>query len=194
MVPDPYEGLPDIGVYSETLPARRSREQFYDEDDSDIKNEVARVVAHEGPIHQDLLVRRVARMFQLMRTGHNVDHRIRMQIKTALTEGKIRRYGAFLWPRDAQPVKPRRPAANVPLRDIEHVPPEELEAAALLVARLTRGIREDELARETPRVLGYSRITANIEGVAAKAIKRLLRSGALVLRGDHLFAGQSVGD
>jgi len=125
-------------------------------------------------------------MYRLMRTGHNVKARIRKQLQRALRQRTIARRGKFLWPLQQDSVKPRRPARGVKLRDIDQVPPEELEAAALLVTRLTKGIIEGELSQETARVLGYPRITDNIRNAASKAIARLLKAGILVARGDHV--------
>ena len=67
---DPYLGHQAIGTYSET-PARRhrSRDDFYDGDDSDVREDVVHVVTHEGPVHQEVLLVRVARMSQVAPHG-----------------------------------------------------------------------------------------------------------------------------
>ena len=85
---------------------------------------------------------------------------------------------------------PRRPAPGAKLRDIDHVPPEELQMAALLVVRLTRGITETELAAEAARVLGYSRISDHIRAATLDVVRKLTKAGALTLRGEQVFISE----
>ncbi len=183
---DPYDGNPEIGNFCETPPKFRRKEEFY-VNDAMVEADILNIVQREGPIHEELLVRRVARTFQLMRTGHQVESRISAQIKVACRKHKTYQKGKFVWIEGIESVAPRRPTSGGKLRDIEHVPPEELESASLLVVRLTHGITESELAGETARVLGYLRITDNIRSMALKTVKKLHKSGALVLRGEQLF-------
>ena len=82
---------------------------------------------------------------------------------------------------------PRRPAPGAKPREIDYVPPEELEAAALLVVRLNRGITETELAAEAARVMGYSRISDHVRTAMLNVVRKLTREGALELRGEQLF-------
>lgn len=186
---DPYEGHPEIGVFDEAPATLRAKDEFYANQPL-LEDEIVRIVDHEGPIHQELLARRVARTFQLMRTGHLVESRVDLQIQTACRRGTIRRDGEFVWSQGKRGVVPRRPAPGCKLRDIDHVPPEELEGAALLVVRLTRGITEGELAAESARVLGYARISDHIRAATLSAIKRLVSRAALSPLGDQLFLAE----
>ena len=72
---DPYAGHPKIGVFQETPTSFRPKEEFYSNGPL-VEDDILRVVHSEGPIHEELLVRRVARMFQLMRAGHLVESRV----------------------------------------------------------------------------------------------------------------------
>ncbi len=192
-VTDPYDGHPEIGVVLETQASFRPKEEFYS-NGSLVEDDILLIVDREGPIHEEVLVRRVARMFQLMRAGHLVESRVISQIEAACRKGKVRRSGFFVWSEGKRAVMPRRPAPGTKLRDIDHVPPEELEAAALLVVRLTRGITEAELATETARVLGYSRITDNIRAAALTAVRELTKAGVLALRGEQLCIDAPPGE
>ena len=183
---DPYSALPEIHHFGESSTPLRRREEFY-LGSALIESDAIEVVHREGPIHEDAVVRQVARGFQLKRTGRHVESRIVAQIDAACRRGRIRRKGKFLWLVGMDSVAPRRPEPGVKLREIDHVPPEELESAALLVVRLTHGITEEELAVESARVLGYLRITENIRTISLRSVRRLAEAGALVARGDHLF-------
>jgi very-short-patch-repair endonuclease len=178
-----------VRSFTETPSSDRSRDDFYDGDDSDILEDILRVVSHEGPIHEDLLIQRVRSMYALKRTGRQVDETVRLQIDSA-TRGRqppVRKVEGFLWPVDLLKVRPRRPSAGARIRAIEHVPPEEIEEAALLAARLARGVTEEELVSEIAQVLGYQRTGGNIDLAARSAIRRLLASGRMELRGSFLF-------
>ena len=65
--------------------------------------------------------------------------------------------------------------------------PEELEEAAMLVLRITRGITKEELIPEIARVLGYARTGDKVERSASKAMKRLVESGRDVERAGFLI-------
>jgi hypothetical protein len=183
---DPYDRHPEIDVFHETIPDLRRKEDFYSSGLL-VEDDILRVVDRDGPIHEELLVRRVARTFQLMRAGHLVESRIISQIEAACRKGRLRRRGQFVWSQAKNGVTPRRPAPGAKLREIDHVPPEELEAAALLVVRLSRGITETELAAEAARVLGYSRISDHIRTATLTVVRKLTGEGALELRGDQLL-------
>jgi very-short-patch-repair endonuclease len=189
---DPYLGYPAIGTYSETQGRRRDREQFYDGTDSNVWDDVIRVVSHEGPVHHDVVVVRVARMYKLHRTGSVVEQTVSAQVREAIKKGHIRRQGDFLWSWRMNQAKPRRPENGTALRRIEHVPPEELEGAALVVARLAAGVTAEELVPEIARVLGYLRTGAHVEKAARRAVARLIKAGALVERGGFLFPSEDT--
>src|SRR5262249_5217194 len=123
---------------------------------------------------------------KLLRAGNVVEQVITAQIQQAIRNQRIRRNGDFLWPVRTKGIKPRRPVDGTPLRKIDHVPAEELEAAALLVTRLAGGIEQDDLILEVGRVLGYLRTGANVEKAARGAVSRLVRAGVLVERAGFL--------
>src|SRR6185369_13856813 len=136
---------------------RRRREDFYDRDHSRVFEDVVWVVSDEGPIHQELVIVRVARMYNLLRAGSVVEQTVSAQIRDAIRAGRIIRQGDFLCVADDAPVRPRRPADGAALRRIEPVPPQELEAAAIIVTSLAGGVGREELIPEVGRVLGYLR-------------------------------------
>lgn len=193
---DPYAG--QVDEYAETPPSRRQREEFYDGDDRDVAEDVLKTVSHEGPLHTDLIVQRVARMYQLARTGGQIEAIVRRQIaRLTETGGPLRKVHDFVWSAGESTVRPRRPRPGTRLRAIEHVPPEEIQAAALLVARLSGGITLEELVPEVTRVLGYQRTGANIDDAVRRSILRLRASDRLAERGSFLVVqllGESQSD
>jgi very-short-patch-repair endonuclease len=181
---DPYAEA--VGEYTETPASRRTRDQFYDGKDSDVLQDVIRVVNYEGPVHHDVVVVRVARMYHLQRIGTAIEQVIGRQISKAAKERTIRKRGEFLWLDGVKTIMPRRCAPGSQLRRVEHVAPEEIEAAVLLVVRMSGGISSEELIPEIARVLGYGRTGSKIDSEARKAVVRLRQAGGLIERGGFL--------
>jgi hypothetical protein len=159
---------------------------------SKVLEDVVWVVSHEGPIHQELVIVRVARIYNLLRAGSVVEQIVSAQIREAIRVGRIVRQGDFLCPTDNAPVRPRRPVNGTALRRIEHVPPQELEAAAIIVTSLAGGVGREELIPEVGRVLGYLRTGAHVEKAARSAVSRLVKRGVLVERAGFLVLSESA--
>lgn len=182
---DPYAAF--VSAYSETPASRRRRNDFYDNDNSDIREDILRVVDHEGPIHEELIVQRVARMYRLQRVGSTVDQTIRREISSLARSSRISRKGKFLWPPGNHSAQPRRASNGQGPRPIQYVAPEELEEAAMLVLRITRGVMKHELIPEMARVLGYARTGDKVERAALEAMKRLVKAGRVIERAGFLI-------
>jgi len=182
---DPYEMLVD--TYSETPASRRRAEDFYYYANTIVRDDVLRVVTHEGPVHEDVIYLRVARMYKLQRTGSTIEQTIRNAVSSLTRSGKMIRKGKFLWPSGKVTVQVRRSTHGKGARPIQYVPPEEIEEAALLVLRLTRGASKDEVIPEIARVLGYARTGDKVERAASEATKRLVKSGRVVERAGFLM-------
>ena len=145
-------------------------EQFYDKSyRSQLRSMVAYIIEIEGPILDDLLVRRVVEAHSFRAT-----RKIRVTVRRAVdlkikrtTDGKRTVY----WPESANPEKmpPFREAA-IGLRNHDDIP--ILELAALAKRFLDKGISEDETYKQMRQVLGLSR-------VGVKGQKRFLKAIAL---------------
>ena len=182
---DPYAILVD--TYSETPASRRRPEDFYYYANTIVRDDVLRVVTHEGPVHEDVILLRVARMYKLQRTGSTIEQTIRNAVSSLTRSGKMIRKGKFLWASGKVTVQVRRSTNGNGARPIQYVPPEEIEEAALLVLRMTRGASKDELVPEIARVLGYARTGDKVERAASEATKRLVKSGRVVERAGFLM-------
>jgi very-short-patch-repair endonuclease len=183
---DPYASL--VEAYSETPPqGRRRPDDFYYYANTFVREDVLRVVAHEAPVHEDVIILRVARMYKLQRTGSTIEQTIRNAVSSLTRSGKMFRRGKFLWLSGKVEVNVRRSTNGNGVRPIQYVPPEEVEEAALLVLRMTRGASKDELLPEIARVLGYARTGDRVERAALEATKRLLKNGRVIERSGFLM-------
>lgn len=175
-----------IGVYVEATLPQRHRDALYNGGAAGLRDLIVSVVAQEGPVHEEVVIGRIARAHGLQRTGHIVEKTILRAVAAAATAGVILRRELFLWPTNARAATPRRPAPGQPLRSIEHVAPEEIAEAAILVIRSSRGINEADLTRETARVFGYQRTGEKIEQTITRVVNHLVAEGRVVLRAEFL--------
>ncbi|HEX6098292.1 MAG TPA: DUF3320 domain-containing protein [Thermoanaerobaculia bacterium] len=177
-----------IAEYAEATLPNRHRETLYNDDAPALRELIIAVVEKEAPIHEDILVVRVARAHGIQRAKRIVREKILNGLAHVVRGGRVVRKGAFLWSSAPRSVTPRRPAEGQMLRPIEHVAPEEIAAAAMLVVQSSGGITQVDLARETPRVLGYQRNGDKIEQTVTRVIDDLVSSGRLSPRGSFLVA------
>jgi hypothetical protein len=143
---------------------------------------VAEVVAAEGPVHVDRLVRLVAGAFGLARVVEARRVAIMGQVGPLVVEDDV------VWPEGVRPgewVGYRRTPEGVE-RSFEHVPAREVVNAMVAVARGAAGMVVGELRREVLAVFGGRRVTAS-------AALRLDAALGLGVRGGRLRVGADGG-
>jgi hypothetical protein len=92
----------------------------------------------------------------------------------------------FLWPSGRETVTFRRPAPGTEARKIEHVPPEEIEAAVLWIIQASRRITREDALPEVRKALGYERAGDRIAAAIGAGIECLLSAGRIAERGGFL--------
>ncbi len=157
--------------------------------DDQVMDLIAAVVRHEGPLHRDVLFRRVAHAYGIARLTKSVEDRIVGLLDRAAQEGKARVQGIFVWPHDADPAAwttVRGPSPGGELREPEHVPPEEMAAAAELVLRSSVALTRTDLARGAATLMGYRRATPRVREAFESGIDALAARGGCVVEGDSI--------
>jgi hypothetical protein len=128
--PHPWTGPAIAEVKIEEVMADAAR--FYDDDYRiTLASMVASELANAGPLRQDRLVQRIARLHGFQRSGREIQERIAVSIPKACRQ-TCDNAGTFVWPADADPATWeafRRPLAGE-ARDSMEVPIEELTALA----------------------------------------------------------------
>ncbi len=140
-----------------------SQEDFYEASaEPKIRRVLAQIVAHEGPIHVDLAVRRAAAHFGFERVRAKAQERIRELIRGDAVRTVQHGEDLFLWPLDVDPstyAAFRLPGDHTEAqRSAEEIPPEEIRNAALAVLETQVSVPQDDLAREVGRQFGYQRM------------------------------------
>ncbi len=117
---------------------------------------LARIVNTEGPVHQDAIVERVRILWNLP----DADAKLRAAVQQALRLAKdlngLVQEGAF-WRAEGQTTTPRDRRTAAPLlRQAAMLPPDEMQAAILVLLGTTTGATGDEIAAGIVRMLGVS--------------------------------------
>lgn len=145
---------------------------------SALRRAVEQVLRTESPVHEDLVAQRIAWQW-----GFNTTKKVRGAVAdivlTLSREGLCERAGSFLWLDNSFNVRvPVGDDENV-RRDVEHIPPEELQEAVYRLLHDAHAATEDELLTQVGRLFGFARIGAKIRVALDEALAALQASGAV---------------
>jgi very-short-patch-repair endonuclease len=143
------------------------------------------VVATEGPVHMDVLYKRLRDAWDIGRIGKN----IRDNIDTAIHKARVRHEGDFLLDPDAA-VYVRTPT-DLCQRSVSQVHESELDLALLQIAGDAGGISEDELMTRAARVYGWERRSADITSALRERIASLLALGVFTGAPENLAVARN---
>ena len=116
------------------------------------------LIGIEGPIHVDEAMRVVAGLYSARLSGATKD-RVTDAVELAVRSGRVTRRGAFLWSGKSPDVPVRWRGEDDAVTSPQLIPPEEVAAAAVLVAQQSFGVPADDLAAAALRAMGFKRIT-----------------------------------
>ncbi|MGI9254079.1 MAG: DUF3320 domain-containing protein, partial [Thermomicrobiales bacterium] len=136
------------------------------------------VVQTEGPIQEEVLIRRISAAWGHARSGSKIMERMRAAIHEAERMGEVHRSGTFLRASNGEDPVPRGAAADGWLREIGQIAPEERLAAMRMVLELSLSLPTDELIQQTARLLGYARTGSDITQELRATVDQGLSSGA----------------
>ena len=163
------------------------REGLRDEPTATIGQWIETVVAQEGPVHEEVAMRRVLDATDVSRMGNRIREALEDGIRYADRQGWIKKSEEILFDPGQSTVSVRdRSDLDGPARDIHHVPNLEIAAAAREIADISFGIEKEELIRETGRTLGFNRIGSNIQNRIGSVIDAMIEQDQLVSEDGHL--------
>jgi len=146
----------------------------------DLVSDVIKIVGTEGPVHIELVYARISAAWNVSRLTAKVKQVINTAIGIALHDQRIEQRSEFLWPIGLATPIVRAPKEGDKARSIEHIAPEEIAEAALLVAQEARSLSEADLISQTVKLLGYARVTKKMDAAVTQAIDALKASGRIV--------------
>ena len=139
---------------------------------------VCRIVGAEGPIHRDLIARRVGAAFGKARTGVRIRTLSDVTLDRAVAQGRLTLVGEFAMTavQLADPPLRDRSEAEAPANQAGLLPPVEIRAAATRVLAESGETPRDELIVATARLLGFARVGAELRGVIDAALMEMEQS------------------
>lgn len=165
------------------------------ENQGTILRALQRVIELEAPVSETLLIRRVVQCFGLARAGTRIQRQMLMLLSSMKLQKTVQEGQVFYWSDKQDPEtypEFRAGDGEENKRDAKDLPVQEVANAAATVLRQQVGLPEEDLIRESARLMGYSRVgaamrQAMINGIAyGKEQGRLLESqpGYFILAGD----------
>ena len=145
-----------------------------------VREMIQTVIDAEAPIYEQLLTRRILQSCGVSRAGARVQNYLvgiyaSMRLMTTFDSG-----GKLYWRQDQTPSEYRCiRAGGDERREIEQIPDCELENAIVEVLTLEVGLPRDDLIRVSSKLLGFSRLGANLTGRIGDAISRLAGRGKI---------------
>ena len=136
---------------------------------------VIRIVEAEGPIHRDLIARRVGAAFGKSRTGGRIRAVSDVALDRAVAQGRLLLKGEFAMTeaQHADPPFRDRSEAGTPVSQAGFLPPLEIRAAAARVLAESGDTSREELVVATARLLGFARVGADLREVIDVALMEM---------------------
>jgi very-short-patch-repair endonuclease/DNA polymerase III delta prime subunit len=154
------------------------KNEFHYPENRDIQTHLlGELVEKEGPIHFDYAVERLADAWGIKRITPKISHAAQEALNTLIRDQKITIKGSFLWPPHLKDVQIRIPVDGIAetKRNLEYLPPEEVEAVMKLVAQYALGISDESLIAETAKVFGFNHSTDKSKEYFNEILKRLIQ-------------------
>jgi len=160
----------------------KQKNEFHYPENREIQTRfIGELVEKEGPIHFDYTVERLADAWGIKRVTPKVSHAVQEALSTLIRDQKVIIKGSFLWPPVLKDVQIRIPVDGIDetKRKLEHVPPEEVEAAMKIIAKYALGISDESLIAETAKVFGLTHSTEKSKEYFTDILNRLIRERKL---------------
>ena len=177
---------PYIKVQTEkSIHTSKQKNEFHYPENREIQTRLlGELVDKEGPIHFDYAVERLADAWGIKRMTPKISHAVQEALNTLLRDQKVTIKGSFLWPPHLKDVQIRIPVDGVSetKRKLEHIPPEEVEAAMQLIAQYALGVSDESLIAETAKVFGLNHSADKSKEYFNEILKRLIHERKLVTK------------
>jgi very-short-patch-repair endonuclease len=147
-----------------------------------------RIVAIEGPIHGDEVVRRLVDRSAAWRTGAKIEQAVADALGEAVKLRLLIRAGDFYRPADQTevPIRNREQVESAGLKKPEMLPPAEIEAAIKALVAGHLGVTDEECITAVARTLGFKTTSPGLKEVIARSLEHLVASGGIVRQNDAL--------
>ncbi|WP_346355291.1 DUF3320 domain-containing protein [Azotosporobacter soli] len=153
---------------------------------------MTKLAKQEGPIHIDVVAKRLADAWSLARVGSKIRRTVDAACEEAQQQGAIRERNGFLWPLPL----PEQICVRVPIegrpesqRKIEHIASEEICQAMQLILQEAIGISRESLIQETARLFGFQRSGEQVQARLEECLSYCLDNQTMVVTGESITLG-----
>lgn len=175
--PDTLLHLPWVTPYErEELPFQYSTFEFHEPQNREKQARLAATLLHcEAPIHIDHAAKRLAEAYGLQRVGHRVEAAAHQALASAAREHGFSKSRGFYSADDAPLTAVRRPVPGDPRtkREIEMIPPQEIDLAFRRLIETAAGASNEDLTVAVARILGFERTGERVRDVLTRRLKRV---------------------
>lgn len=143
---------------------------------------LADTLAQEAPIRETLLIRRVAQSFGILRASARIRSYLVQLLSDFSLSTTLQQGERFYWTSTQDPdhyEEYRVAGEDDDKRDSRDLPEQEVANAAAAVLHSQVGLPEEDLLRETARLLGYSRLGTSVRPAMEAGIAYGERKGRL---------------
>ncbi len=162
--------------------------QIHDTPDRKIADVIAQLVTVEGPVHRDIVVRKIREIWGYDQTGRIIRERINQAIQFSVRRGMVKKCTldpSFLTvPSTEVHVRDRSELEDSFMKKPERIPPEEYRIAILRAVERCLAISENDCAIEANRMFGFRSTSEGFREQVATQIGSLIREGKLVRQPD----------
>lgn len=142
------------------------------------------VVAFEGPIHSDLLVKRLRESAGLARAGQRIKDAVLAGAAYAVRQGNIICEGDFYYlPGDGAIRARSRAELSSADSSVDYIAPEELDDAALSVIESATRANAVDITEGFRVIFGFSRTPSALPNALSLCLNRLQKSGKIIMEG-----------
>jgi len=155
-----------------------SADEFYaraQRTDQRMLKAIGRVIQEEGPVHVEVLYRRIVEAHGMTRCGHKICALLDQCVRIGAGTRRWHRDGDFLWPSSNEKVMVRTNEGSQAPRSMKHIAIQEIAQCVVDVVEAACGAENDELVTEVSRELGFGRTGREVRDHIEQAIKFALK-------------------
>ncbi|PVC84821.1 DUF3320 domain-containing protein [Streptomyces sp. CS090A] len=143
----------------------------------ELRSALTRIVAVEGPVHEDLLVQRAREAWGVARAGNRIRDNVRTAAQELVRSRSLACDDGFYRAAGHTPATARTPQAGETARKVTLIAPAERRLALTELAVECPGMSQDELIRQACEFFGWRRTGADIRTALESDITELYRQG-----------------
>lgn len=148
----------------------------------EIKSKISEVLKKEAPICEDLLIRRVVQSFGISRAGSRIHGKMTEIINECDLKFTLYDFEKIYWSDTLEPESYetfRISGSEENRREAEHVPVQEAANAVIRVLSEQVSLAQEDLIRESAKIMGYTRSGSVLTALFANAIEFAYQAGKI---------------